>query len=58
MKKYYDTREASEYFQALGVQITQGTLTTWRSQGKGPSYKKIAARVYYEKEQLEKFIQE
>ena len=56
MQKHYDPREASRYLQeVLGIRITPGTLNTWRSQGRGPQYKKIASKVYYEQSALDAF---
>ena len=41
--------------QMLG-QDSPGVLATWRWRGVGPPYLKISNRVYYEVEQIEKWI--
>jgi hypothetical protein len=53
--RYYDTKGAAEYLNSLGLLFRAGTLCVWRSQGKGPRYKKIARKVFYEKTALDEF---
>lgn len=55
-KANFSTKEASSYFNKNGVEFTPATLTLWRSQGKGPRYKKIAWKVYYERQDLDEFM--
>jgi hypothetical protein len=47
---------ASQVTEAFG--IPQGTLNEWRVLGRGPKYQKIAGRVYYAVEELDKFFRE
>jgi len=55
--KNLKTKSAAEYLHQLGIDISPNTLVMWRSQGKGPQYKKIMRKVFYEKEQLDKFAE-
>lgn len=33
------------------------TLTNWRVQGKGPAHRKVGSRVFYQLEDLNRFVQ-
>ena len=50
-----NTQTAAEYLRGRGIQVTPGTLNVWRSQGRGPEYKKIYRRVYYDQAALDDF---
>lgn len=52
------TREASAYLtQSEGVKVSPGTLEVWRCNGRGPEYRKVRSRVYYEPAALTAFAQ-
>ena len=53
--KHFDTRGAIEYLKQIGLSFRPGTLEVWRSLGKGPRYKKVARKVFYEKTALDEF---
>jgi endonuclease YncB( thermonuclease family) len=53
---HFNTKEAVEYLQTLGLNFKPSTLEVWRSRGRGPRYKKVARKVYYEKSDLNEFI--
>jgi Helix-turn-helix domain len=46
---------AAKYLGGLDA-ISEKTLAQWRSQGKGPPFLKIGARVLYAKSDLDKYI--
>lgn len=50
MGKRVDTKEA-----ALILGLSAGTLEVWRCLGRGPRYKKIGRRVFYDVADLEAF---
>ena len=52
----FNTKEAVEYLLSCGLHFKQSTLEVWRSYGKGPRYKKVAGKIYYEKSDLNEFI--
>ena len=54
--KRFNTRGAARFLtETEGVNVRPGTLEVWRCIGKGPQYKKIHNRVFYEREALEVF---
>lgn len=57
MQQHYSTPEAAAYLRQRGIKVTPGTLNTWRHLGRGPSYKRIYARVYYEQPALDRFAE-
>lgn len=56
-KKFLNTREASDYLKRLGLEFSPATLSTWRSRGGGPRFKKIASKIYYERCELDSFLE-
>ncbi|MFI3241190.1 MAG: helix-turn-helix domain-containing protein [Alphaproteobacteria bacterium] len=52
-KKYINTKELSEY---LGLAVS--TLATFRSDDKGPPYKKIGRLVRYNVDEVETWLEE
>ncbi|MCF6291293.1 MAG: hypothetical protein L3J03_09910 [Desulfobacterales bacterium] len=55
-KKRLNTKEASDYLTNVeGVRVTSGTLEVWRSIKKGPEYRKVHNRVFYEVPVLQQF---
>ena len=52
---HFNTKEAVEYLRSLGLNFSPSTLEVWRSLGKGPRYKKVTRKVYYEKSSLDEF---
>jgi len=51
----FDTKKAVEYLNSLGLSFSPGTLEVWRCQGRGPRFKKVARKVFYEKAALDEF---
>lgn len=51
----FDTKSAAEYLKSLGLTFRPGTLEVWRCQGRGPKYKRVARKVFYEKSALDEF---
>lgn len=54
--KYYDTKGAVEFLGKLGISFRPITLEVWRSKGKGPKFIKVARKVFYEEDDLIRFI--
>jgi hypothetical protein len=54
--KLYNTVEASAYLTSCGVPYSKKTLEVFRCQKRGPKYKKIVSRVYYERRWLDEFL--
>ena len=54
--KLLTTAEASEYLTSQGVPYTKKTLEVFRCKKRGPRYKKIVSRVFYEKDWLDEFL--
>jgi hypothetical protein len=54
-QKHFNTKEAVEYLRSLGLNFSPSTLEVWRSLGKGPRYKKVTRKIYYEKSSLDEF---
>ncbi|MBM9615972.1 hypothetical protein JWJ90_17015 [Desulfobulbus rhabdoformis] len=52
-----NTKHASAFFHAIGIPIAASTLEVFRSQGRGPKYKKIGSRVFYTVAFLEEYAQ-
>lgn len=51
MQQWFTTTEAARY-----LRLTEGTLRTFRSTGKGPRYYKVGRAVRYHRAQLDSFI--
>ena len=57
MRKYYlTTREAAQYMAERGVRFALGTLSVWRSEGRGPRFYRLRGRVFYRPGDLDLFI--
>jgi hypothetical protein len=56
-KQRFTTAEAARYLRdELGVPVgTKKTLESWRCLGRGPAYRRLCGRIYYEREALELF---
>ena len=54
--KAMTTVEAARYLAASGYRTTNKTLEVWRCKKRGPKYKKIGSRVYYERPWLDEFV--
>ena len=54
--KLLNTKEASAYLTARGIPYSKKTLEVFRCKKKGPKYKKIVSRVYYEQSWLDEFM--
>ena len=54
--KLLNTVEASKYLTSCGVPYTKKTLEVFRCKKRGPRYKKIVSRVFYEKDWLDEFV--
>ena len=50
------TPDASKYLIASGHRTTSKTLEVWRCKKRGPKYKKVGSRVYYERPWLDEFL--
>ena len=57
MTQNLNTKQAAEYLKEKGTPFTCKTLEVWRSQGRGPEYKKIEGKIFYEKLALDRFSQ-
>jgi hypothetical protein len=53
--KALNTTEAAEYLKAIGTPFSPGTLEVWRTQGRGPRYRKVCRRVVYMPDDLDRF---
>jgi len=53
--KNYDTKGAVGYLKSLGIGFSGGTLNLWRLLGRGPRFKKIGRKVFYEQTALDEF---
>ena len=51
----FNTREAVHYLEGLGITFSENTFNLWRSIGRGPRFKKIGRKVFYEQESLDDF---
>ena len=54
-KVNFNTDGASNYLKSLGLPFQSGTLEVWRCLGKGPRFKRVARKVFYEKAALDEF---
>jgi hypothetical protein len=54
--KLLTTVEASAYLTSRGVPYSKKTLEVFRCRKRGPKYKKIISRVYYEQSWLDEFL--
>ena len=57
MTRNLTTCEAAEYCQARGIPFTKKTLEAWRCYGRGPAFHKIGRKIYYKKEDLDRFLE-
>ena len=53
--KALNTKQASTYLEEIGTPFSAGTLEVWRSQGRGPRYRKVGRRIFYMPDDLKKF---
>lgn len=51
----FDTQSAAKYLKSLGLAFRPGTLEVWRCKGRGPKYKRVARKVFYERSALDEF---
>ena len=51
------TSEATEFLKSIGIHVSATTLNIMRSQKRGPRYRKVLNRVYYNPSDLELFAQ-
>ena len=51
-KQLLNTKEAASL-----MRMSPGTLEIWRSDGRGPRYRKIGWKVFYTVEDLQEFIE-
>ena len=54
-KVNFNTEEASNYLKSIGLSFQSGTLHVWRCLNKGPRFKKVARKIFYEKAALDEF---
>ena len=54
--KLLNTQEASNYLTSCGIPYSKKTLEVFRCKKRGPKYKKIVSRVYYEQSWLDEFV--
>jgi hypothetical protein len=54
--KAMTTVEAAKYLITSGHRTTSKTLEVWRCKKRGPKYKKVGSRVYYEQSWLDEFM--
>ena len=55
-EKAMTTKDAASYLNNSGYPGTAKTLEVWRCKKRGPKYKKISSRVFYEKAWLDEFM--
>jgi len=53
--KHYTPREAVKLMQKWGFTFSRSSLAHWRVDGRGPDYKKVAGKIFYEHGVLQKF---
>lgn len=58
MTKLLTTRPAADYIRERGISLAHTTLQDWRIQKRGPAWSKVAGRVYYAPEDLDRWIEE
>jgi len=51
----FNTRQAADYLKETGTPFTRQTLEVWRSLGRGPRYKRVGRRIFYEQTDLDSF---
>ncbi|MCD6297979.1 MAG: DNA-binding protein [Deltaproteobacteria bacterium] len=54
--KNLNTIEAAAYLTSKGIPYSKKTLEVFRCKKRGPKYKKIVSRVYYERSWLDEFV--
>lgn len=58
MEKFLNTDKAVEYLKTkYGIELKPSTLVVWRSQGKGPEYRRAFGKVFYTTEDLDAFVE-
>lgn len=55
-EKAMTTKDAAQYMGGKGYPGTAKTLEVWRCKKRGPKYKKVGSRVFYEKTWLDNFM--
>jgi len=55
MPKNLNTKKAAEFLTGLGIPFSKKTLEIWRSQGRGPKYKRVGGSVFYTESALFEF---
>ncbi|MCJ7601805.1 MAG: hypothetical protein MUO63_09940 [Desulfobulbaceae bacterium] len=50
------TKDASQYLKRKGYPGTPKSMEVWRCKKRGPKYKKVGSRVFYEKNWLDEFM--
>jgi hypothetical protein len=54
--KSLNTRQAASYLkEQCNIPVTPGTMEVWRTQGRGPRYRKVARWVLYDQADLDRF---
>ena len=51
MQKNLNTKDAADY-----IGFSSGTLEIWRQKAKGPKFHKVSGKVFYKKNDLDKWI--
>jgi len=51
-----NTRGAVRYLSDRGVCFARKTLEIWRIRGKGPKYRRISGRIFYDIDALDEFL--
>ncbi len=51
------TKQASMYLSEKGFPVKKSTLEVWRCQRRGPRFKKVMSRVFYEQQWLDSFLE-
>lgn len=49
------TIQAAEYLAGLGIATTRRTMEQWRHLRRGPEFKRVGRKVYYERPSLDAF---
>ena len=55
MDQNLNTKEAAIYLKSIGIPFSEKTLEVWRCLGRGPRFKRIGRRVFYEYNSLIEF---
>ena len=57
MSKNLTTIEAADFLMSIGIRVSATTLNIMRSQNRGPRYRKVLNRVYYNPSDLALFAE-